>query len=324
MPFSSNYPKALKDGTAGEGSASPSKTDNKKRGHVKDDPDAEGAAIDEPAPKKTKARTKKEPRIENDDANGEPENEDPKIKKSKPRVKKEPKIKNEDADGRSENEDPNLKKPKSRVKKEQKIKNEDADGGSENEDPKLKKPKSRVKKEQKIKNEDADTESENEGPANKKTKATGKKGKMANSNDADEDFEQEAQPVKKGRKQARKATAGGETALNVKEESGDPNTLPPPKGKRQRAPRKAATARKIKDEDTETDGLISAPELGTPPGKEKPEHTSELEPEASEQVPKLQKGKKGAPRKVIDRPAEKAEKKVVSKVRMLIASLIAI
>ena len=295
MPFSSNYPKALKDGTAGEGSASPSKTDNKKRGHVKDDPDAEGAAIDEPAPKKTKARTKKEPKIENDDANGEPENEDPKIKKSKPRVKKEPK-----------------------------IKNEDADGGSENEDPKLKKPKSRVKKEQKIKNEDPDTESENEGPANKMTKATVKKGKMANSNDADEDFEQEAQPVKKGRKQARKATAGGETALDVKEESGDPNTLPPPKGKRQRAPRKAATARKIKDEDTETDGLISSPELGTPPGKEKPEHTSELEPEASEQVPKLQKGRKGAPRQVIDRPAEKAEKKVVSKVRVLIASLIAI
>lgn len=285
----------MKDGSAGEGSASPSKTDNKKRGHVKDDPDAEGAAIDEPAPKKTKARIKKEPKIENDDANGEPENEDPKIKKSKPRVKKEPK-----------------------------IKNEDADGGSENEDPKLKKPKSRVKKEQKIKNEDADTESENEGLANKKTKATVKKGKMANSNDADEDFEQEAQPVKKGRKQARKATAGGETALDVKEESGDPNTLPPPKGKRQRAPRKAATARKIKDEDTETDGLISAPELGTPPGKEKPEHTSELEPEASEQVPKLQKGRKGAPRKVIDRPTEKAEKKVVSKVRMRIASLIAI
>lgn len=295
MPFSSNYPKALKDGSAGEGSASPSKTDNKKRGHVKDDPDAEGAAFDEPAPKKTKARTKKEPKIENDDANGEPEKEDPKIKKSKPRVKKEPK-----------------------------IKNEDADGGSENEDPKLKKPKSRVKKGQKIKNEDADTESENEVPANKKTKATVKKGKMANSNDADEDFEQEAQPVKKGRKQARKATAGGETALDVKEESGDLDTLPPPKGKRQRAPRKAATARKIKDEDTETDGLISAPELGTPPGKEKPEHTSELEPEASEQVPKLQKGRKGAPRKVIDRPAEKAEKKVVSKVRMLIASLIAI
>ena len=285
----------MKDGSAGEGSASPSKTDSKKRGHVKDDPDAEGAAIDEPAPKKTKARIKKEPKIENDDANGELENEDPKMKKSKPRAKKE-----------------------------QKIKNEDADGGSENEDPKLKKPKSRAKKEQKIKNEDADTESENEGPANKKTRATVKKGKMANSNDADEDFEQEAQPVKKGRKQARKATAGGETALDVKEESGDPNTLPPPKGKRQRAPRKAASARKIKDEDTETDGLISAPELGTPPGKEKPEHTSELEPEASEQVPKLQKGRKGAPRKVIGRPAEKGEKKVVSKVRMLIASLIAI
>ena len=263
VPLSDN-PKALKEGSAEEGNASPSKTNNKKRGHVKDDPDAEGAANGEPPAKKTKARTKKE----------------------------------------------------------SKVKNEDPDGGSENKASAIKNPKPRVKKEPKIKNEDAETGSEKEVPANKKARAVTKKGIKASGNDADEDFKQDVQPAKKSRKQAKKVTTGDETATDAKDESGDHDTRPPPKEKKKRASRKAATAKKVKDEDTETDGVEPASEIETPLGDVQLEHTSELESEVSEDAPQVRKGRKGAPAKATDGPAEKAKKKTKTKVRMLFALLI--
>ena len=289
MSLSSDYPKALKEEST-EGDASPGKTDKKKRGRVKEDPDAEGAEIDEPPAKKTKTRTKKEP-----------------------------KIKNEDADGGSENEAPGTRKPKSTVKKEPKIKNEDAETGDENEAPATKKPKSRAKKEPKIKNEDAETGSENEGLANKKTKAATNKGKKASGNDTDEDSKHDVQPIKKGRKPPKKARAADETALDVKDDSGDHETLPPPKERKKRAPRQATMAKKVKDEDIETDGVEPASELETPLGKFELEHTSELEPEASEDVPKLQKGRKGASAISSKRQVKKAKKGTKSKVTILFA-----
>ena len=260
VPLSDN-PKALKEGSAEAGNASPSKTNNKKRGHVKDDPDAEGIANGEPAAKKTKARTKKE----------------------------------------------------------LKVKNEDPDGGSENEASAIKNPKPRVKKEPKIKNEDAETGYEKEVPANKKAKAVTKKGKKANGNDADEDFKQDVQPVKKSHKQAKQVTAGDEIPMDVKDESGDHDTLPPPKEKKKRASRKAAMAKKVKDEDTETDGVEPASEIETPLGEVELEHTSELE---VEDAPRVRKGRKGAPTKATNGPTEKAKKKIKTKVRMLFALLI--
>ena len=257
LSSSSNYPKALKEGSAEEGNPTPSKTDSKKRGRVQDDHDAEGVTNDEPPAKKTKARTKKEP----------------------------------------------------------KVKNEDHNDGSENEASAIKIPKTRVKKESKIKNEDSETRSENGESANKKAKAAAKKGKKASRNDADEDFKQDVEPVKKGRKQAKKATTGNEAALNVKEESSDHDPLPTLKEQKKRPSRKAATAKKVKDEDTETDGMEPASELESPLGNVKLEHTSELEPEASDNAPKRRKGRKGAPAKTTNGPAEKAKKAVKSKVR---------
>ena len=262
VPLSDN-PKALKEGSAEEGNASPSKTNNKKRGHVKDDPDAEGAVNGEPPAKRAKAR----------------------------------------------------------IKKESKAKNESPGGGSENEAPALKKTKTKVKKEPKIKNEDAETGSENEVPVNKKAKAVTKKGKKASGNDADEVFNQDVQPVKKNRKQAKKATADDETTVDVKDESGDGDTLSPPKTKKKRASRKAAMAKKVKDAETETDGFEPDSEIETPPGDVKLEHTSEIESE-SEDAPKVRKGRKGAPAKATNGPAKKPKEKIKTKVRILFALVI--
>ena len=257
----SDIPKALKEGSAEQGNASPSKTNNKKRGHVKDDQDAEHAANGEPPAKKTKARTKKEA-----------------------------KVKNEDPSDRSENEASAIKPPKSKVKKGPKIKNEDAETGSEK-----------------------------ELPVNKKAKVVTKKGKKASGNDADKGFKQDVQPIKKSRKQAQKTTAGDETAVDVNDESGDHDTLSPAKSKKKRALRKAATAKKGKDEDTETDGVEPGSEMETPLGEVKLEHTSELESEVSEDAPPVRKGRKGAPAKAGDGPAVKAKKKIKNQVRMLLA-----
>ena len=252
----------MKEEAAGGESASPSKTDTKKRSHVKDEPDAEGVVENQPSAKKTKARTKKEPKIKNGDANSDSENEDPNIKETKPRIKKE----------------------------------------------------------SKIKNEDVETRSENDGPASKKTKAAIKKGQRTNGDEADEEFEQDAQPVRKGRKQAKKATPRDEAALHIKEESSDHDAVPPQKA---RAPRKAAMAKKIKDEDedTKTDGLDPAFKLEPLSGNVKLEYRSELEAEASEDVPKLLKGHKKAPKKAVKGTAEKTRKGDKPKVRMIVPYL---
>lgn len=275
---------ALKEEDPGEGSASPSKTDNKKRGYVKEDLDAEGAAEDGPRAKKTKARTKKEPEIKDEGTDGGSENDGPTTKKAKSRIKKVPKVKNEDADGGSENEGLTTKKTKPSTKKEAKIKNEIADGGSEN-----------------------------EGPANKKTKAAKKKAKESNGGKTDGDFKQDVQPTKKGRKQAKKATAGDEAALPINDESSDHNALPPRMAKKQRVPRKAATGKKIKDEDTENDDLDPASELEAPIDNVKLAHTSEPEDEASEDAPKLPGGRKKVHKKAVDGTAEEIKKVVKRK-----------
>ena len=321
MLFPSNYPKALKEEAAGEGSASPGKTDDKKRGHIKDDPDVEGTTEGEPPAKKTKAKAKakKEPKIKNEDTDGGPEKDGPTIKETKTRIKKEPEFKKEDADGGPENDGPTIKETKSRIKKESKIKKEDADGGPENDGPTIKETKPRIKKEPKIKNEDADTRFGNDGSANKKTKAAFKKGKKANDAESDGDFEQNAQPVKKGHKRAKRAAAGEISALHSKDESSGHDVPSPPPAKKRRALRKAATAAIIKDEDTETDGLDSASEFETPLGNVKPEHKSELEAEASEGTPKLHKGRKGAPKKAVNETAGETNKEVKPKVRVLFA-----
>ena len=254
----------MKEDPAGGESASPSKTDTKKRNHVKDEPDAEGVVENQPSAKKAKARTKKEPKIKNGDANSDSENEDPNIKETKPRIKKE----------------------------------------------------------SKIKNEDVETRSENDGPASKKTKAAIKKGQRTNGDLADEEFEQDAQPVRKGRKQAKKATPRDEAALHIKEESSDHDAVPPQKA---RAPRKAAMAKKIKDEDededTKTDGLDPVFKLEPLSGNVKLEYRSELEAEASEDVPKLLKGRKKAPKKAVKGTAEKTRKGDKPKVRMIVPYL---
>ena len=267
----SDNPKALKEGSAEEGNPSPSKTDNKKRGHVKDDPDAQDAANGEPPAKKTKARTKKES-----------------------------KVKNEDTGGESENEASAINPPRTKVKKEPETKNEDAETGSEKEVPANKKAKAVAKK----------------------AKAVAKQGQNASSNDADEDFKQEVQPVKKSRKQAKKATAGDETAVDVKDESGDHDTISLPKPKKKRASRKAATAKKVKDEETETDGVQPDSDIEKPLGKVKLENTSDLESEVSQDAPRVRKGRKGAFAKATNGRAEKAKKKITTKVRMLFALLI--
>ena len=254
LSFASDCSKALKDEAAGEQSASPSKTDQKKRSHVKDDPEAaENEAEHEPPKKKTKAKMKKEP----------------------------------------------------------KIKNEDADGGSENEGPAIKK-RTRTKKESKVKNEDAEIRSENEEPANKKTKAAIKKEKNANGDEAESDFEQEAPPVKRSRKQAKKATVVDDPALRVKNESSDHETIPPTLAKKARAPRKAVKAvkpKKLKDE------LDPASEFETALVGDESEQPSGLEAEASEDAPKVKKGRKSAPKKAINGTAEDAKKVVKAKVQ---------
>ena len=293
MSFSSNYLKALKDEAAGEGSAGPSKTDNKKRGHVKDDPDAEGAREGEPPTKKTKAKTKKEPIV-----------------------------KNEDADGGSENEGPTIKKTKARIKKEPIVKNEDADGGSENEGPTIKKTKARIKKEPKIKNENAEAKFENDSSANKKTQPAIKKGKKTHNAESEGDFEQDAQPVKKGRRQAKKTIDEEYSASHIKDESSDHDAPSPPAAKEGRAPRKAATAKRIKDQDTDSDSLDPASEPELPLDNVKLEHRSGFDAEASEGAPKFQKGRKKAPSKAVNGTAEETKKEVKSQVRMLVVPLV--
>lgn len=177
-----------------------------------------------------------------------------------------------------------------------------------------KKAKTIAKKGPKIKNEDAEAGSENDGPVNKMTKAAMKKGKKANDDEADGDFEQGVQPVRKGRKQTKKATNGEEAGLQVKDESSDHDAIPPPAVKKTRAPRKAAAAKKLKDEDNETD------DLDTPLNNVKLEHTSEPEAEASEGTPKLQKRGKKAIKKAVNGNgmAAEASKEVKPKVRLLL------
>lgn len=77
-------------------------------------------------------------------------------------------------------------------------------------------------------------------------------------------------------------------------------------------------AKKIKDEDTETDGLDPASELEAPPGKVKLEHTSDLEAEASKDAPKPQKGRKSASKKTAKGKAEKTRREDKPKVRMTV------
>ena len=264
ISFISNCAKALEEDVAGEGSASPSKANKKKRDHVKDEPDLEGAAEDEPPAKKIRSRTKKEP----------------------------------------------------------KIKNEHTDGGSDEEGPTEKKTKVRIKKDSKIKNEPAELKLENEESSNKRTMAASKKARKANGGEADGDFQQDAQPIKKGRKEAKDSKAEGEISSNIKDESSDHDTLPPPKGKKARAPRKAAAAKKIKYEDTESDGSDLTSELGTPFDNVKPEHTSDFDPEASEDTPEVQKGRKKASKDVVNGKAKKVEKGSKPKVRMLTPALL--
>ena len=260
LSSASDCSKALKDEAAGEQGASPSKTDQKKRRHVKDDPEAaEDEAEHEPPTKKTKAKMKKEP----------------------------------------------------------KIKNEDAADGSGNEALAIKKS-TMTKKESKVKNEDVEIRSENEEPANKKTKAAIKKEKPASGDEAESDFEQEAPPVKRGRKQAKKATVVDDSALRVKDESGDHENLPPTITKKARAPRKAVKAKKLKGEETETDGLVQAPELEAPLAREEPDQPSGLEAEATEDAPKVKKGRKPASKKAVNGTAEDTKK--VVKVKVQIAS----
>ena len=255
-----NCPKALKEEAAGEGSASPSKAATKKRGLVKDDPDAKDVAGNESPAKKTKVKKEKEPKIKNEVASGESEND--------------------------------------------------------------KKAKGRAKKETKIKNEDAETRSDNDGPAKKKTKAATKKGKKANDDEADGDFKEDAQPVKKGRKQSKKATTGEEVGLQVKDESSDHDALPPA-AKKTRAPRKAATAKKLKDEGNEADDLDPASKLETPLDNVKLEHISEPEAEASDGAPKLPKGGKKKVKKAINGTAEETPNEVKPKARMLLPNRLA-
>ena len=258
LSFTSDCSKALKDEAAGEQSASPSKTDQKKRSHVKDDPEAaENEAEHEPPTKKTKTKMKKEP----------------------------------------------------------KIKNEDAAEGSGNEGLAIKKS-TRTKKGSKVKNEDAEIRSENEGPANKKIKAAIKKEKNASGDEAESDFEQEAPPVKRGRKQAKKATAVDESALRVKDESSDHEILPPTMTKKARAPRKAVKAKKIKGEKTEAGDLDEASELETPHAGEEPDQRSRLDAEASEDAPKVKKGRKTASKKAVNGTAEDTKKAVKAKVQI--------
>lgn len=185
--------------------------------------------------------------------------------------------------------------------------------------PASKKTKAKTKKESRIKNEDAEVGSENEAPANKKTKAGLKKGRKAKGDDGDGDFEMIDQPVKKSRKQAKKVTGEDDPALHVKDES-DLDALPPPVAKKTRAPRKAATAKEIKDEDTEADDIDTASELEKPLGDVKLEQTLEPEAKVSEDAPKFQKGRKKASKKAVNGLEHK--KDVKPKVRMLVAYLI--
>ena len=171
-----------------------------------------------------------------------------------------------------------------------------------------------------MKIEGSETRSENEVSPNKKTKAAVKKSNKANTDEANRDFEQVAQPVKKGRKRAKKPTRG-EAALHMKDESSDHDALPPPISKRIRASRKAATAKKIKDEDTDTDGLDRASELGTPLGSVKREQTSELEAEPNGETPKVEKRRKKAPKKAVSGTADNRKEDNL-KVRILAAGLI--
>ena len=318
MFFSSNVLKAEKGEAAGEENASPSKTNKKKRGHIKDDPDEE-----EPPAKKTKARAKKEKKIKNEDTDGGPEDEGPAIK-TEHEIKKEPKIKNEDShgDGGSENEGPAIKTELS-VKKESKIKNEDADEGSGNEGPTTKKAKPRVKREPKVKNEDADGNSENGGPSTRKnisrvgnepktnedastrsdiqepvkkaTRASTKKGKKVVADEADGDLDHVAQPVQKGRKRVKKAAAEDEAVLDVKDENSDHQILQP---RRLRAPRKAAMASKIKDESTETDASDSASEFDREPSEDALESQMTRKKATKKAVNGKAKVKKGSKPKV--------------------------
>ena len=312
MSFSSNYSKALKEETAGEGSASPNKTDNKKRDRVKDDP----ASGEEPPAKKTKARTKKEQKIKNEDADDEPANEALAPKETKPRIKKEPKVKNKDADGGSENEGPSTKKTKSRIKREPKIKHEDLEREPDKGGPSIKKAKSRIKKEPNTRNEDAETKVEDEERVGKETEIATKDDKAG----VDRLDERDAQPVKKDRKRAKKAADANGNGLKFKDESSDHEVLPHPR--KSRAPREAVVAKKIKDENTETDDPDRASEFEAPSSYVKLEHTSNSESEASESDLEAQEGYKDAPKKAVNVKVKNAKKGSKSKVRMIACSLV--
>ena len=144
LSCASDCSKALEDEAAGEQGASPRKTDQKKRSHVKDDPEA-AEDEHEPPTKKTKAKMKKEPKIKNEDAADRSGNEGLAIKKTT-MTKKESKVKNEDAEIRSENEGPAKKKTKAAIKKEKIASGDEAESDFEPEAPPVKRGRKQAKK----------------------------------------------------------------------------------------------------------------------------------------------------------------------------------
>lgn len=119
------------------------------------------------------------------------------------------------------------------------------------------------KKRSHVKDEPDEESAEREDPVPKKRKADAKPKKKVKAEENQDESSHDAQPIKTSRKKSTKVK------MEVDSEDGDEPVLREPHVKRTRAPRKAATAKAIEDEDTESKanqyGVTSASPL--PAGK---------------------------------------------------------
>ena len=160
---------------------------------------------------------------------------------------------------------------------------------------------------------EADADAGNE-PAPKKAKAAPKKGKKAKAEEEDSD---EAPPPKKSRKKAAKVKIGDESAPTIKAEGSDEEDVTPPPAKKKQAPPKAAS-RKIKSEDVNAeDDEPMLPAGGANADVKVEDQDFNEEAEASEEAPKVKKGRKPAVKKepkakaTASKPKAKPKEKVI-------------
>lgn len=120
---------------------------------------------------------------------------------------------------------------------------------------------------------------------------------------------------------ASKTKVEADRRVKIKNESSDHELEPSLPAKKIKAPRKAAATRKIKAEETDTDGLddVSKPEKAKV--VERKNERSRVDAEIDEDVPLPRKGRKGPAKKAVNSTSAGADSEKVSKAKVRLSHL---